>query len=61
MIKAAHGVTHLYRAVADGGHKAEYARGMGELKEVFSGDSTLPARGAPGGYQETYGKKGDKK
>lgn len=54
-IKLAHGATHLYRAAADGGNSAEYARGAGQIKEVFQGDNSLTAHG--GEYQQNYGKK----
>jgi hypothetical protein len=54
-VKFLHGATHLYRSVADGGNRAEYARGAGQIKEVFQGDYQLKAKG--GKYQQNYGKK----
>ncbi len=55
LVKLGHGVTHLYRAVADGGNRAEYARGAGQIHEVLHGDYSLTAQG--GAYQKNYGKK----
>ena len=54
-MKLALGATHLFRSVADGGNRAEYARGAGQIKEVFQGDYQLKAKG--GEYQQSYGKK----
>ena len=54
VVKVLHGATHVYRAVAVGGNKAEYARGAGQIKEVFQGNYKLTSGGE---YEKNYDKK----